>query len=135
MDEWQGVPESNRRFKVLETCVQPSHLPDLVSTGNQTAAVASYLARKDAEKDSQMMMAKGTMLCLLVGLEFVMMLGSAHAAQRVKVDCWKRLRDGDIHVDTTKHPELNSGFKVLSYKANRKTDEWSYGSCVVVARP
>jgi hypothetical protein len=49
------------------------------------------------------------------------------------VDCWKRLSDGDIHVDTSK----NSGtedFEILRYKANRIGDGWSYGRCVLALR-
>lgn len=64
----------------------------------------------------------------------VVTASSAHAAHQVKVECWKRLSDGDVHADTSKYPAFNAGFKVLSFKANRKDAEWSYGSCVLAPR-
>lgn len=63
-----------------------------------------------------------------------MISGSAYAASQAKVECWKRLSDGDVHADTSKFPQFSSGFKVLSFKATRKDTEWSYGTCVLAAR-
>ena len=71
---------------------------------------------------------------LLLGLALAMTTSNAQAGRRFNVSCWKRLSDGDIHADTSKQPELNSGFKVLRYKANRTSDGWSYGSCVLESR-
>lgn len=62
------------------------------------------------------------------------LMDSAYAAQQVKVECWKRLSDGDVHAETSKYPAFNAGFKVLSFRANRKDAEWSYGSCVLAPR-
>lgn len=58
----------------------------------------------------------------------------AYAASQAKVECWKRLSDGDVHAETSKYPQFSSGFKVLSFKANRKDAEWSYGTCVLAPR-
>jgi hypothetical protein len=71
---------------------------------------------------------------LLIALALAMTSGGAQAGRRFNVSCWKRLSDGDIHADTRGQPELVSGFKVLHYKANRTSDGWSYGSCVVEPR-
>lgn len=72
---------------------------------------------------------KGSLL--LVALALTIASSSAQAGQGVSTSCWKRLSDGDIHADTRGRPELDSGFKVLRYKANRSSDGWSYGSCVL----
>lgn len=64
----------------------------------------------------------------------IMTMGNAQAAQQVKVECMKRLSDGDVHADVSKYPAFTSGFKVISFKANRKSSEWSYGSCVLAPR-
>ena len=49
------------------------------------------------------------------------------------MDCWKRLSDGDIHVDTSKNSGIED-FKILRYKANRTSDGWSYGRCLLALR-
>jgi hypothetical protein len=73
---------------------------------------------------------------LLISLTFAMTSSSAQAGQQVSTNCRKRLSDGDIIAsDTRKLPQLDSGFKVLRYNANRTSDGWSYGSCVLETRP
>jgi len=59
---------------------------------------------------------------------------TAQAGQPISVDCWKRLSDGDIHVDTSKHPEIED-YNILHFKANRSSDGWDYGRCVIDPRP
>ena len=80
------------------------------------------------------MMISNRLKACFLGVALAMAAASAQAAKGVKVECWKRLSDGDVHADTSKHPEFNSGFKVLRYKADRKDAEWSYGSCVLAPR-
>lgn len=63
-----------------------------------------------------------------------MFCGQVDSASQANVECWKRLSDGDVHADTGKFPKLSSGFKVLSFKANRKDAEWIYGTCVLAPR-
>ncbi|TXM95227.1 hypothetical protein FV223_01645 [Methylobacterium sp. WL116] len=63
-----------------------------------------------------------------------MIFGPAYAASQVKVECWKRLSDGDVHAETSKYPQFSSGFKVMSFKSNRKDAEWSFGTCVLAPR-
>lgn len=77
------------------------------------------------------MIAKLSMAAVIVT---AMIPGSVSAASNAKVECWKRLRDGDVHAETGKYPQFSSGFKVLSFKANRKDSEWSYGTCILAPR-
>lgn len=73
-------------------------------------------------------------LSLAAAICTAMIAGPASAASHAKVECWKRLSDGDVHAETSKYPQFSSGFKVLSFKANRKDAEWSYGTCILVPR-
>lgn len=71
---------------------------------------------------------------LAVILCAVTLSAPAYAASQAKVECWKRLSDGDVDADTSKYPQFSSGLKVISFKANRKDAEWSYGTCVLAPR-
>jgi hypothetical protein len=62
--------------------------------------------------------------------------GTAHAATKFSTMCQKRLSDGEIMVsDGTKLPaSYEGGFKVVSYRATRTGDGWSFGPCVITPR-
>ena len=63
-----------------------------------------------------------------------MACGTAEAGRRVRTDCQKNLGDGRILVqDGTVLPD-DARFKVVSYKASRTDDGWSYGPCTVELR-
>jgi hypothetical protein len=72
---------------------------------------------------------------LLLALALAMTSSSAQAGQRFSVSCQKRLSDSDIQADVRAYPQLESGFNVVRYKANHTGDGWSYGTCVLEARP
>ncbi len=67
-----------------------------------------------------------TIACVLLFLT-----ASAEAGTKMTMQCQQNLSDGRVLVsDGTLLPE-NARFKVLSYKPARKSDGWSYGTCVL----
>jgi hypothetical protein len=107
-----------------------------LSSRNVLTGVKDQFYSVEREELRLMMSKRKRGYLLLIALALAMTSSSAQAGQRVSTSCRKRLSDGDIIAsDTRKLPELDSGFKVLRYKANRTSDGWSYGPCVLETRP